>query len=204
MLLIGLTGSIGMGKTTAAQRFRHNGVPVIDADALVHELYVGDAVAPIELAFPGVTINGRVDRPTLSARLLVDPAQFKVLERIVHPLVQAAERDALHAAKASGATMAVLEVPLLFETGGEARVDVTVVVSAPADIQRARVLARDGMTEAKADAILKRQLSDAEKRKRCDFVVDTGGKIAAAEAQIDAIIVQLRGRSGTAFDKYWI
>ena len=204
MLLIGLTGSIGMGKSTAAQRFRQSGIPVIDADALVHELYAGDAVAPIEAAFPGVVTGGRVDRQKLSQCLLAEPAKFKILEQIVHPLVQAAEREALHTANASGAAMVVLEVPLLFETGGEKRVDVTVVVSAPPDNQRARVLARPGMTPAKAEAIVKRQLSDAEKRKRSDFVVDTGGEIAAAEAQVDAIIVKLRGRSGTAFTKYWI
>ena len=204
MLLIGLTGSIGMGKSTAAQRFRQSGIPVIDADALVHELYAGDAVAAIEAAFPGVATGGRVDRQKLSQRLLAEPVKFKILEQIVHPLVQAAEREALHTANASGAAMVVLEVPLLFETGGEKRVDVTVVVSAPPDIQRARVLARPGMTPEKAEAIVKRQLSDAEKRKRSDFVVDTGGEIAAAEAQVDAIIVKLRGRSGTAFTKYWI
>ena len=203
MLLIGLTGSIGMGKSTIAQRFRYNGVPVIDADALVHELYAGAAVAPIEAAFPGVTINGAIDRQRLSQRLLADPAGFKTLEKIVHPLVQEAERKALHAARALGATMAVLEVPLLFETGGDARVDLTVVVSAPAEIQRARVLTRPGMTDAKLHAILRRQMSDVEKRARCDYVVDTGGEISASEAQVDAIIVQLHGRSGDAFERYW-
>jgi dephospho-CoA kinase len=204
MLLIGLTGSIGMGKSTAANRFRHNGIPVIDADALVHELYAGEAVAPIEAAFPGVAAEGGINREKLSKHLLADPSKFKLLEQIVHPLVQAAERKALHAAKASRATMAVLEIPLLFETGGDKRVDVTVVVSAPPDVQRARVLARPGMTLEKLDAVLKRQMSDADKRKRCDFVVDTSGEIAATEAQIDAIVVQLTGRSGTAFEKYWI
>ena len=203
MLLIGLTGSIGMGKSTIVQRFRYNGVPVIDADALVHELYAGAAVAPIEAAFPGVTIKGAIDRQRLSQRLLADSAAFKILERIVHPLVQSAERKALHAARALGATMAVLEVPLLFETGGDARVDLTVVVSAPAEIQRARVLTRSGMTDAKLDAILQRQMSDVEKRARCDYVVDTGGEISASEAQVDAIIVQLHGRSGDAFERYW-
>ncbi len=203
MLLIGLTGSIGMGKSTIALRFRHHGIPVIDADALVHELYAGAAVAPIEAAFPGVTFNGAIDRQRLSQRLQADPAGFKTLERIVHPLVQAAERKALHAARALGATMAVLEVPLLFETGGDSRVDLTVVVSAPAEIQRARILARPGMTDEKLNAILQRQMSDAEKRARCDYVVDTGGEISASEAQVDAIIVQLRGRSGDAFERYW-
>ncbi|MEQ1616416.1 MAG: dephospho-CoA kinase [Hyphomicrobiaceae bacterium] len=203
MLLIGLTGSIGMGKSTAAARFRFNGVPVVDADALVHALYEGAAVAPIEAAFPGVTVDGRIDRQKLSALLMADPAGFKALEAIVHPLVFDTERRALAEAKAAGATLAVLEVPLLFETGGDARVDVTVVVSATADLQRTRVMARAGMTAAKLDAILKRQMNDAEKRQKADFVVDTSGDIATTEAQIDAIVVSLRARDGSAFAKFW-
>ena len=203
MLLIGLTGSIGMGKSTIAARFRHQGVPVVDADALVHELYKGAAVKPIEAAFPGVTIGGYIDRPKLSAHLLANPSDFKVLERIVHPLVQAAERRALHDIRKSGSPMAVLEVPLLFETGGDKRVDVTVVVSAPADVQRARVLARPAMTAEKLDAILQRQMSDADKVARSDFVVDTGCDMAASEAQVDAIVVSLRGRAGQAFARDW-
>jgi len=203
MLLIGLTGSIGMGKSTAAERFRFNGLTVVDADALVHELYEGEAVAPIEAAFPGVAVGGRIDRQLLSARLLAKPEGFKNLERIVHPLVVEAERQALHAAKAAGATMAVLEVPLLFETGGDTRVDVTVVVSAPAAVQRERVLARGGMSADKLDALLQRQMSDADKRARADFVVDTSGEIPATQRQIDAIIVSLRGRVGTAYAQHW-
>jgi dephospho-CoA kinase len=203
MLLVGLTGSIGMGKSTAAERFRHNGIPVIDADALVHELYNGAAVAPIEAAFPGVTVGGRIDRQKLSAQLMAKPDGFKTLEAIVHPLVQAAERQALAAAKAAGAAMAVLEIPLLFETGGDTRVDVTVVVSAPADVQRQRVLARGSMTADKLEALLQRQMSDADKRRRADFVVDTGGDIAATHVQIDAIVVSLRGRTATAYDRFW-
>lgn len=203
MLLIGLTGSIGMGKSTAAARLRFNGVPVVDADALVHSLYEGAAVAPIEAAFPGVAADGRIDRQKLSAQLLADPAGFKVLEKIVHPLVFEAERQALAKARTAGASLAVLEIPLLFETGGDARVDVTVVVSAPAELQRARVLARAGMTAEKLDAILKRQMSDADKRARADFVVDTSGDIASTEAQVDAIVVSLRNRVGTAFAKFW-
>jgi dephospho-CoA kinase len=203
MLLIGLTGSIGMGKSTAAERFRHNGIPVIDADALVHELYNGPAVAPIEAAFPGVTIGGHIDRQKLSALLMAKPESFQVLEQIVHPMVQAAERRELAAAKAAGATMAVLEVPLLFETGGDKNVDVTVVVSATADIQRQRVLARGNMTPEKLDAILERQMNDAEKRARADFVVDTSGEIAATHMQIDAIVVSLRGRTAVAYAQFW-
>jgi dephospho-CoA kinase len=203
MLLIGLTGSIGMGKSTAAERFLHNGIPVIDADALVHELYHGAAVAPLEAAFPGVSVGGRIDRQKLSAQLMAKPEGFKTLENIVHPLVQAAERRALTAAKADGAAMAVLEIPLLFETGGDKHVDVTVVVSAPAEVQRQRVLARAGMTADKLDALLKRQMSDVDKRNRADFVVDTGGDIAATHIQIDAIVVSLRGRTAVAYDRFW-
>jgi dephospho-CoA kinase len=203
MLIIGLTGSIGMGKSTAAERFRHNGITTIDADALVHELYGGDAVGPIEAAFPGVAVGGRVDRQRLSEQLIAAPQRFKTLEAIVHPLVQAAERRLLQVAHATGATMAVLEIPLLFETGGDANVDVTVVVSAPAEVQRVRVLARTGMTAEKLDAILKRQLDDATKRARADFVVDTGGDMASTHAQVDAIVVSLRGRTAAAFAKHW-
>jgi dephospho-CoA kinase len=203
MLLIGLTGSIGMGKSTAAARFRHAGIPVIDADALVHELYEGEAVAPIEAAFPGVAVDGRVDRRQLSEQLMGRPEGFKILESIVHPLVQKAERRALHEADAAGIAMAVLEIPLLFETGGDSKVDVTVIVSAPAEIQRDRVLARPGMTAEKLAVILGRQLSDEEKRRRADFVVDTSGDIATTEAQIDAIVVSLRGRVGTAYERFW-
>jgi dephospho-CoA kinase len=207
MLIIGLTGSIGMGKSTASERFRFHGCPVIDADAEVHKLYTGAAVAPIEAAFPGTTVNGQVDRAKLSAALMADPSGFKRLELIVHPLVQAAEKALLQQAAKSGAAFAVLEVPLLFETKGHERCDVTVVVSAPAAMQRARVLARPGMTAEKLDAILARQLPDAEKRARADFVVDTGGVIPDTQAQIDAVVAQLKARpaakEGGAFRRYW-
>ena len=193
-----------MGKSTAALRFRHNGVPVVDADAIVHELYSGAAVGPIEAAFPGVVVEGRIDRQALSARLLADPTGFKTLETIVHPMVQTAERQELAAAAAAGASMAVLEIPLLFETGGHKRVDVTVIVSAAAEIQRARVLQRPGMTAEKLDAILKRQMSDFDKRALSDFVVETNGDIASTNAQIDAIVVSLRGKSGDAYRRYWV
>ena len=203
MLIVGLTGSIGMGKSTAAERLRELGIPVCDADALVHELYAGAAVAPIEAAFPGTTADGRVDRTRLAASLMADATGFKRLEAIVHPLVLAAERACLREAAASGAGLAVIEVPLLFETGGHARVDVTIVVSAPADLQRERVLARAGMTPAKLTAILARQLPDAEKRARADFVVDTGGTFEASRVQIDRIVAALAGRVGTAFARHW-
>ena len=203
MLLIGLTGSIGMGTSTAAARFRALGLAVIDADAEVHKLYKGAAVAPIEAEFPGTTRAEGVDRQKLAAALLKDPSGFKHLEAIVHPMVHAAEKALLQAEAARGAGMAVLEIPLLFEGGGEKRVDVTVVVSAPAELQRQRVLARPGMTPEKLEQILSRQVPDAEKRRRADFVVDTSKTIPESEAQIDKIVALLRGRLGTAYQKHW-
>lgn len=203
MLIIGLTGSIGMGKSAAAARFRARGVPVFDADAAVHDIYRTTAVAPIEAAFPGSTTASGVDRQALAKRLLADPAGYKVLEAIVHPLVKAAERDFLAGCYRSQEPLAVLEIPLLFETGGDARVDVTVVVSATAEQQKSRVLARPGMTEAKFAQILSRQMPDAEKRARADFVVDTSRMLAETEAGIDKIIANLAGRSGSAYEKFW-
>lgn len=203
MLIIGLTGSIGMGKSAAAKRFQALGLGVCDADAEVHRLYRTTAVAPIEAAFPGTTGPEGVDRQKLSAALLADPSGFKRLEAIVHPLVRAAERDFLHAEKARGAEMAVLEIPLLLEGSGAQRVDAIVVVSAPPHIQHARVLARPGMTPQKMVEILARQMPDEEKRKRADFVVDTGGTITETEAQIDKVVDVLRGCEGRAFAAYW-
>lgn len=203
MVVIGLTGSIGMGKSTIAERFEALGVPVCDADAIVHWLYEGEAAASIEAAFPGTTSAGKVDRVKLGQAVLGDAHGLKRLESIVHPLVQAAEREFLHKAFQQGAPMAVLEIPLLFETGGDARVDVTVVVSAPAKVQRERVLQRPRMTQAKLDAILARQMPDAEKRRRADFVVDTGGSIEESHAQVDAIVESLRNRGGRAYQQFW-
>jgi dephospho-CoA kinase len=203
MLILGLTGSIGMGKSTVAARLRALGIGVCDADAEVHKLYDGAAAAPIEAAFPGTTAEGKVDRQKLAAVLVADPGGFKRLEAIVHPLVFAAERAFLQAEAARGASLAVLEVPLLYETGGEARVDCVIVCSAPAVAQRARVMQRASMTPEKLEQILARQLSDAEKRARADFVVDTGGTLKESEAQVDKIIESLRGRQGSAYAKYW-
>ncbi len=204
MLLIGLTGSIGMGKSTVAQRFRDNGIRVCDADALVHELYAGKAVGQIEAAFPGTTIDGRVDRQKLGAVLLKAPDRFRELEAIVHPLVHRAEAECLLVAKQRGDAVAVLEIPLLFETGGEKRVDVTVVVSATAALQKARVLARPGMTEKKFAQIVSRQMPDEEKRRRADFVVDTATSIDQTYEQIDRLIAALRlRRDGMAYERYW-
>ena len=203
MLIIGLTGSIGMGKSTAAKRFLANGILVCDADAEVHKLYRGRAVAPVEAAFPGTTGPDGVDRQKLAAALLADPSGFTRLEAIVHPLVKIAERAILRAEAARGAAMAVLEVPLLLETGGDKRVDVTVVVSAPAAMQRQRLLQRPGMTPEKLDQILARQMPDAEKRRRADFIVDTSKSIPETEAHIDKLIAELKGRVGTAYARHW-
>jgi dephospho-CoA kinase len=203
MLIVGLTGSIGMGKSTVAARFRAHGIAVCDADAEVHKLYEGPAVPAIEAAFPGTTDGGRVDRQRLSKVLLDDPAGFKRLEAIVHPMVFAAERAFLNAEAARGAPLTVLEIPLLLESGGEKRVDVVVVVSAPADKQRERVLQRPGLIAEKLDQILARQMPDADKRARADFIVDTGGTFAETEAQVDKIVEALKGRKGTALVTAW-
>ena len=203
MLIVGLTGSIGMGKSTVAGRLKELGVPVCDADAIVHELYEGEAVGPVEAAFPGTVSDGKIDRRLLSRKLVADPDGFKKLESIVHPLVQAKEREFLGRQFASGVALAVIEVPLLFETYGDARMDVTLVVSAPYTIQKERVLQRPGMSEAKFNEILSRQLSDKEKRRRADFVVDTGQDMARSFAEVDVIIEALKIRKGTAFARYW-
>jgi len=203
MLVIGLTGSIGMGKSTAAARFRELGIAVCDADAEVHKLYEGKAVAPIEAAFPGSTANGKVDRQKLGQALIADPSRFARLETIVHPMVKEAERQFLRAEAARGASMAVLEIPLLLEGGGHGRVDVVVVVSAPPEMQRQRVLARPGMSLEKLEQILARQLHDSEKRARADFIVDTGGSIAESAAQVDKIVESLQGRRGEVYAKHW-
>ena len=173
MIILGLTGSIGMGKSTTAKLFAEAGVPVYDADAAVHILYEGEAAPAIEAAFPGTTVNGKVDRNKLSARVVHDPAAIKRLEQIVHPMLGASRQKFLEDAERSGAPVAVVDVPLLFETGGEKRVDAVVVVTTTPELQRQRILARDNMTSEKLDAILARQLPDAEKRRRGDFVVDT-------------------------------
>jgi len=203
MLIVGLTGSIGMGKSTAAERFIARGIAVFDADAEVHRLYAGPVAAEIEQTFPGTTADGRVDRAKLSAHLIDHPENFKELERIVHPRIRAGERRFIQAEYARGAAMAVLEVPLLFEADGDRAVDVIVVVSASLDVQRARVLARPGMTPAKFETIRRRQLSEEEKRSRADFVVETGGTVANCHSQIDAVIAKLQHRDGDAYDRYW-
>jgi len=196
MLVIGLTGSMGMGKSTAAKQFAKAGVPVFDADAEVHRLYAGEAVPAIAAAFPTAVRGGKVDRGLLAVEVARSPEKLKALESIVHPMVVKAEIDFLREQEAKGAKLAVLEIPLLFETGAESRVDVTVVVSAPAEVQRTRVLARPGMTEAKLAGLLKRQIPDREKRGRADVVVDSGTSVAHMQAQIDRLIESLEGRKG--------
>ena len=194
MKVLGLTGSIGMGKSTAANAFRRLRVPVFDADAAVHRLQGkgGAAVRPIEAAFPGTTRDGRVDRAALRAVVLADPAARKRLERIIWPLVRQAERAFLAAARRRGERIAVLDIPLLLETGGEGRVDEVIVVSAPPDIQRARVLARGTMSPAQFAAIRAAQMPDALKRRKADRVVRTGLSRHAAQRHIRAIVRELR------------
>jgi len=190
MLILGLTGSIGMGKSTTAKLFAEAGVPVYDADAAVHRLYEGEAVPAIEAAFPGTTVDGKVDRARLSALVVHDPAAMKQLERIVHPMLGASRKKFLDQAERSGAPVAVVDVPLLYETGGENRVDAVVVVTTSPEVQRERILARDNMTGEKLDAILARQLPDSEKRKRADFVVDTSHGLEPVRARIRDILEQ--------------
>jgi dephospho-CoA kinase len=188
MFVLGLTGSLGMGKSTTAKFFAEEGVPVHDADAAVHRLYEGEAVAPIEAAFPGTTADGKVDRDRLAQQVLGDSDAIARLEQIVHPLVTRSRERFLAEAERNGAAIAVLDIPLLFETGGERRCDAVVVVSAPAEVQRERAFARAGMTEEKFQAILAKQMPDAEKRARADFVVDSGQGFDAARAQVREIL----------------
>src|SRR6478609_4849193 len=190
MLILGLTGSIGMGKSTTSKLFAEAGVPVYDADAAVHKVYEGEAAPAIEAAFPGTTANGKVDRAKLSASVLHNPAAIKQLEQIVHPMLGASRQKFLDDAERSGAPVAVVDVPLLFETGGEKRVDAVVVVTTTSEIQRQRILARDNMTAEKLDAILARQLPDAEKRKRAHFVVDTSHGLDPVRAAIQDILAK--------------
>jgi dephospho-CoA kinase len=191
MLILGLTGSIGMGKSTTAKLFVEAGVPVYDADAAVHKIYQGEAVPAIEATFPGTTVDGKVDRAKLSAKVVHDPAAIKRLEQIVHPMLGASRQKFLDDAERSGAPVVVMDIPLLFETGGEKRVDAVVVVTTSPENQRERILARGTMTSEALDAILARQLPDAEKRKRADFVVDTSHGLDPVRSQIRDILQQV-------------
>lgn len=197
MIRLALTGSIGMGKSATAAMFAARGVPVYDADAAVHRVYApgGDAVAPIEAEFPGVTgADGGIDRARLRQRVVNDPAAMKRLEAIVHPIVAGLQNAFIQTAMEQGHDIVVLDIPLLFETGGDKRADAILVVSAPPEVQRARVLARGQMTAAEFDAILARQVPDAIKRGRADFVIDTSLGFAHAEERVDEILSQLRHR----------
>lgn len=196
MIVLGLTGSIGMGKSTTARMFADLGVPVNDADAVVHALYEGEAVAPIEAAFPGSTKAGVVDRKELSRQLNEDPALFKTLEAIVHPLVRAREQEFLARHRDAGAPFVVLDIPLLFETGGEARVDAVVVVTCDPDIQKERVMKRPGMTEEKFALLLSRQVPDVQKRAKADYIIDTGKGLDSARQDVEAIARTLSSQKG--------
>ena len=190
MIILGLTGSIGMGKSTTAKLFAEAGVPVYDADATVHLIYEGEAAPAIEAAFPGTTVDGKVDRAKLSAQVVHDAAAIRRLEQIVHPMLGASRQQFLHGAERSGAPVAVIDIPLLFETGGEKRVDAVVVVTTTPELQRERILSRPNMSEEKLQAILARQVPDAEKRRRAHFVVDTSHGLDPVRARIRDILDQ--------------
>lgn len=203
MIVLGLTGSIGMGKTTTARFFADLGAPVLDSDAVVHTLYEREAVAQIDQAFPGTSIEGHIDRAELSRRVLGNPSALRQLEAIVHPLVKQAQSRFLAEAERAGADVAVLDIPLLFETGVDSNVDAVVVVTAPAELQRARVMDRPAMTAAKLDALLQRQVPDAEKRRRADFIVDTSRGFGSARAQVRAILDAVSAiRTETAWPRH--
>jgi dephospho-CoA kinase len=192
MIRLGLTGSIGMGKSTTSEMFRDRGVPVIDADAIVHDLYRGEAVAPIEAAFPGSTVDGVVDRARLAQQLAQNPEGFKTLEAIVHPLVWRKEKEIVARLETENTPIVLLDIPLLYENHGEARTDKIVVVTADSAVQKARVMARPGMTEEKFAMILSRQTPDSEKRRRADFLIDTGLGLDHARRRVDEILQELK------------
>lgn len=200
MLKIGLTGSIGMGKTTVAKMFAARGIPVFDADAAVHQLYArgGAAVTPVGAAFPGAVKDGAIDRPALSALVVGKPAEIKRLEAIVHPLVARLREDFLSQAEQRGEAMVVLEIQMLLEGGSAKTLDAIVVVSAPEAMQRDRALARPGMSEEKLAGILSNQMPDAEKRARADYIIDTGVSLAETEQQVEALIATLRQKAGSS------
>jgi dephospho-CoA kinase len=200
MIIVGLTGSIGMGKTTTATLFADEGVPVNDADQVVHDLYRSDAVEPIRAMFPDVIVDGVVDRKKLSENLAKNPAKFADLEAVVHPLVRAREKAFLDEQRALGKKVVVLDIPLLFETGADRRVDKIVVVSCEPAVQRQRVLSRPGMTPEKFELILSRQTPDAEKRARADYVIDTGHGIDMARSQVKTLLKELGEQAERAKD----
>ena len=194
MIILGLTGSIGMGKSTTAEMFAELGIPVNDSDAVVHDLYKGDAVGPIDEAFPGVISNGEVDRAKLSALLAENPTRFKDLEAIIHPLVRDREKAFIDRHRALATPLVLLDIPLLYETGGQSRVDAVAVVTADPEIQRDRVLKRPGMTPEKFALIQSRQMPDAQKRAKADYIIDTGHGLDSARAQVKALVNRLLGK----------
>jgi dephospho-CoA kinase len=200
MMIVGLTGSMAMGKSTAASYLKSLGVPVFDSDAAVHALYEGEAVEAIERAFPGVAQAGAVDRKKLGEAIAGDSEALARLEAIVHPMVRRKQRDFILAEALRGAELVILDIPLLFESGADALCDAVIVVSAPEEVQRQRLGARKGMTPEKVDDLLSRQMPDAEKRARADFVVDTSGSISESRAQLDRILATLRQQEGQKID----
>jgi dephospho-CoA kinase len=196
VIAVGLTGSIAMGKSTVASMFAELGVPVFDADEAVRAFYAGDGAKAVEAAFPGVMVSGQVDRERLGSQVLGDAEALKRLEGFVHPAVAQARVHFVERAAAASRRLVIVDVPLLFETGGEARVDLVIVVSAPASIQRARALARTGMTEAKFESIFSRQTPDAEKRRRAHFVVDTGGSLEMTRAIVTQFMRSTAAQAG--------
>jgi dephospho-CoA kinase len=192
MFVLGLTGSIGMGKSTTAAMFREAGVPVHDSDAAVHALYRGAAAPLVEAAFPGTLRGGEIDRARLSALVIHDAAALKRLEAIVHPLVRTARAEFIAAARVAGADLVVLDIPLLYETGCESEVDAVLLVTAPEEVQKARIAARPGMTEAKLAVIIAKQMPDAEKRRRADIILDTSSGHAAVARQVHELIAAIR------------
>lgn len=191
MKILGLTGSVGMGKSTTAQMFVAEGVPMFDADAAVHHLYANEAAPLIEREFPGSTSQGKVDREKLSAQVVGNPEALTRLEKLVHPLVGKLRAKFMEDAFQSGANAVLLDIPLLFETGDPSKFHAVIVVSAPADVQRERVLARAGMTPEKFEAILKRQVPDSEKRARADFVINTGEGLETARKQVKEVLAEV-------------
>ena len=202
MIVAGLTGSIGMGKSTVAAYLRDQGFPVLDADKIVHDLYAGEAAPLIEMVFPGTVRDGAVDRAALATKVLASPKELKKLEAIIHPRVRAAEWGFLLDEHDKGSDLAVLEIPLLFETAPHALFDAVIVVSAPPGVQRARLMARPGMTDEKLDALIARQLPDADKRAKADFVVDTGVPLEDTCRQIDAVLREILKRPPLAYQRW--
>ena len=202
MIVAGLTGSIGMGKSTVAAYLRDQGIPVLDADKIVHDLYAGEAAPLIEVVFPGTVRDGVVDRAALAVKVLASPKELKKLEAIIHPRVRAAEWRFLLDEHDKGSDLAVLEIPLLFETAPHALFDAVIVVSAPPGAQRARLMARPGMTDEKLDALIARQLPDADKRAKADFVVDTGVPLEDTYRQIDAVLREILKRPPLAYQRW--